>query len=53
MFLHMSTTEDFDNSDNSNEGPPIFDLATAVVLLAKYKAAVANAAIVVNLDLPF
>ena len=53
MFLQMSTTEDSNNSDNSSEGPPIFNLASAAILLAKYKAAVANAAPVVNPDLPF
>ena len=49
----MSTTEDSDNSDSSSEGPPIFNLAAAAVLLAKYKAAMANVAPVVNPDLPF
>ena len=53
MFLQMSTTEDSENSDISSEGPPIFNLAAAAILLAKYKATVANAAPVVNSDLPF
>ena len=52
-FLQMSTSEDSDNINNSSEGPPIFNLAAVVVLLAKYKATAANAAPVVNLDLPF
>ena len=49
----MSTTEDSENSDISSEGPPIFNLAAAAVLLAKYKAVVANEAPMVNPDLPF
>jgi len=49
----MSTTEDSDNRDNSSEGPSIFNLVAAAVLLAKYKAAMANVAPVVNSDLPF
>ena len=53
LVLQMSSTEDSANSDSSSEGPPILNLADAVVLLAKYKAAVANEAPVVNPDLPF
>ena len=53
LVLLMSSTEDSANSGSSSEGPPILNLADAVVLLAKYKAAVANAAPVVNPDLPF
>ena len=49
----MSSTEDSANSDSSSEGPPILNLAADAVLLAKYKAAVANEAPVVNPDLPF
>ena len=49
----MSSTEDSANSDSSSEGPPILNLAAAVVLLAKYKATVANEAPMVNPDLPF
>ena len=49
----MSSTEDFANSDSSSKGPTILNLAPAAVLLAKYKAAVANEAPVVNPDLPF
>jgi len=49
----MSSTKDSANSDSSSEGRPILNLAPAAVLLAKYKAAVANEAPVVNPDLPF
>jgi len=49
----MSSTEDFANSNNSSEGPPILNLVAASVLLAKYKAIVANEAPMVNPDLPF
>ena len=49
----MSSTEDSANSDSSSKGPPILNLAAVVVLLAKYKAAIANEAPVVNSDLPF
>jgi hypothetical protein len=53
----MSSTEEFNNSDNSSEGPSSsiekFNFAAAAVLLARYKAAVVNAAPVVNPDLPF
>ena len=53
LFLQMSSTEDSNNSDNSSEGPPIFILAAAAVALARYKAAVAKAAPVINPELPF
>jgi hypothetical protein len=57
MFLQMSSTEESNNSDKSSEGPnnsiEEFNFAAAVVLLARYKAAVVNAAPVVNPDLPF
>ena len=49
----MSSTEDSANSDSSSEGPPILNLAADAVLLAKYKAIVANEAPMVNPDLPF
>ena len=49
----MSSTEDSANSDSSSEGPPIFNLAAAAVALARYKAAVAKAAPMVNPTVPF
>ena len=49
----MSSTEDYASSDNSSEGTSILRLAAAGLLLVKYKAAIANEASVVNLDLPF
>jgi len=49
----MSSTEDSANSDSSSEGLPIFNLAAAAVLLAKYKATVANEAPMVNPNLSF
>ena len=56
MFLQISSTEESNNSDNSSEGPnsstEVLNFAAAV-LLARYKAAVVNAAPVVNPDLPF
>jgi len=53
LVLQMSSTEDSANSGSSSEGPPILNLADAVVLLAKYKAIVANEAPMVNPDLLF
>ena len=49
----MSSTEESNNSDNSSDGPPIFNLAAAAVALARYKAAVAKAAPMVNPEVPF
>ena len=57
MFLRMSNTKESNNSDNSSEGPnnstEVLNFAAAAILLARYKAAVVNAAPVVNPDLPF
>ena len=47
----MSSTKT-NNSKNSSEGPPIFNLAAAVVALARYKAAVPKTAPVVNPEVP-
>ena len=52
LFLQMSSTEESNNSDNSSDGPPIFNLAATAVALARYKAAVAKAAPVVNPEVP-
>ncbi|XP_066324607.1 uncharacterized protein [Miscanthus floridulus] len=49
----MSSSEDSYISDNSSEGMQIYNVAAAVVLVARLKAAVANAAPVVNPALPF
>ena len=49
----MSSTEESNNSDNSSDGPPIFNLAAAAVALVRYKAAVAKAAPMVNPEVPF
>jgi hypothetical protein len=53
LFLQISSTEDSNNSDNSSKGPPIFNLAATAIALARYKAAVAKAAPVVNPTVPF
>ena len=49
----MNNGEESATSDNSSEGSSILPLAAAALLLAKYKAAIANEASVVNPDLPF
>ena len=49
----MNNSDESATSDNSSEGSFIFPLTVAALLLAKYKAAIANEASVVNLDLPF
>ena len=49
----MNSSEESATSDNSSEGSFILPLAAAALLLAKYKAVIANEASVVNLDLPF
>ena len=53
MLLQMSSSEDSYISDTSSEGTQIYNIATAAVLVARLKAAVANAAPVVNPALPF
>jgi len=49
----MSNSEESNSSDISSDGPHIFNLVAAVITLARYKAAVANAALVANPELPF
>jgi len=49
----MNSCDEFATSDSSSEGSFILPLAAAALLLAKYKAAIANEASVVNPDLPF
>ena len=53
MLLQMSSSEDSYISDTSSEGTAIYNVAVAVVLHARLKAAVANAALVVNPAVPF
>ena len=49
----MNNSEESDTSDNSSEGSFILPLTATALLLAKYKAVIANEASVVNPDLPF
>ena len=49
----MNSSEESDTSDNSSEGSFILPLTATALLLAKYKAVIANEASVVNPDLPF
>ena len=49
----MSNSEESNSSDISSDGPHIFNLVAAVVALARYKAAVAKAAPMVNPAVPF
>ena len=49
----MNNSEESATSNSSSEGSFILPLAAAALLLAKYKAAIANDASVVNPDLPF
>ena len=49
----MSSSEDSYISDTSSERTQIYNIAAAAVLVARLKAAVANAALVVNPALPF
>jgi len=53
MLLQMSSSEDSYISDTSSEGTQIYNVAAAAILVARLKAAVANAAPVVNPALPF
>ena len=53
MVLQMSSSEESNSSDISSDGPHIFNLAAAVVALARYKAAVPKTAPVVNPEVPF
>ena len=53
MLLQMSSSEDSYISDTSSKGTQIYNVAAAAVLVARLKAAVANAAPVVNPPLPF
>ena len=45
----MSSTEESNNSDNSSEETSVFNLVAVVVALARYRAAVAKTAPMVNL----
>jgi len=45
----MSSSEESNNNDNCSEGTSVFNLAAAVVALARYRAAVAKTAPMVNL----
>jgi len=49
----MNSSEESATSDNSSEGSFMLPLAAAALLLAKYKAAIANEVSVVNPNLPF
>ena len=53
MLLQMSSSEDSCISDTSSEGTTTYNIAAAAVLLARLKAAVDNAAPVVNLAVSF
>ena len=48
----MSSTEESNNSDNSSEETSVFNLVAVVVALARYRAAVAKMAPVVNPEVP-
>ena len=49
----MNNSEESATSNSSSEGSFILPLAAAALLLAKYKAAIANEVSVVNPNLPF
>jgi len=49
----MSSTEESNNSDNSSEETSVFNLVAVVVALARYRAAVAKTAPMVNPEVPF
>ena len=53
MLLQMSSSEDSYISDTSSEGSQVYNMVVVAVLIARLKAAVANAALVVNPALPF